>query len=185
MAKNSKKNKKNERVKPEYVARASIWLAYKWFLIIPMLLGFGGFAYIQFAYLPSVKDADLADTLGIVAAVCLAAGIVLFIIQVIEVIRAIRHRFEFYSNRVVEKEGILRTVESQGVFIGIYTVRVIQPFWGKVFNYGHVIIDYPGYWNIKTSGLAAPHRLKRYLETKITKNGLHAIISNHAPYIDA
>jgi hypothetical protein len=180
----AKNNKKNTKVKPNYVAHASVWLACirNWYVIFLMLLGIIGFAYLQFVYLPTAEG-DIVETLGIVSYVCLAVGIVCLIIQIWLIFYALYHRFEFYDNRVVEKIGIIfKTEEIQGVFIGIYTVYVVQSFWGKIFNYGDVIVDYPGYWNLKTDGLAAPHRLKKYLETKITKNGLHAIVSNTTPY---
>ena len=178
----AKNNKKNTKVQPNYIAHASVWLSIKFFLILLILAGIGGFAFLQFVYLPTAEG-DIVETLGIVSYVCLAVGIVCLFIQIWKILLALCHRFEFYDNRVVEKKGLIfKTEEMQGVFIGIYTVYVVQSLWGKIFNYGNVIVDYPGYWNLKTAGLAAPHRLKRYLETKITKNGLNAIVSNSTPF---
>lgn len=169
--------KKDKKIKPNYVARESAWVRINWLLLLLIFGGGGAFAYLQFVYMPNAEG-EMVDTLGIVAAVCLATAIVAFLWQFIRIILAIRHRFEFYDDRVVEKMGILSTNETQGVFIGIYVVNVRQGLLGKIFNFGDVVVDYPGYWDLATKGIYNPHRLKRYLETRMTKKSLNAIITN-------
>ena len=176
----AKNNKKNENEKPDYVARQSVWctLQQYWWLMLLIIVGLGAFAFLQFIYLPNAEP-DMAETLGLVASLSLATGIVCLIVLICDIIA--RPRFEFYDNRVVKKKGLFETKEQYGVFVGVYTVNVIQGFWGKIFNYGDVIVDYPGYWNLDTKRLAAPHRLRKYLQTRMTKTGLTAIISNTTP----
>lgn len=181
MAKNNKKKKKGDV--PEYVARESVWFTMNgaWWLPILIIAGLGAFAFLQFLYLPTAAP-DLAGILNIVSIVGLATGIVCFFILFFKIIG--RPKFEFYSNRVVEKKGIFQTVAQEGVFIGIYTVTISQSFLGSVFRYGDVIVDYPGYWDLKTRGLANPYRLVNYLHSRMTTRGLGARIANTAPVAD-
>ena len=197
MAKKSKNKKKNGREKPQYATRRSIWYTLfhtgtmwgksgreiprkpaAWFFL-PIIGLLGVFAFLQFVYLPTAEP-DMAKILSLVSIASIAISILhvlIFICRLLE-----RPRFEFYNERVVERSGLFETVDQEGVFIGIYTVKVEQGFAGKIFNYGTVTVDYPGYWNLHTDGIAKPHRLKRYLETRITSRGLHAIVTNSTPY---
>ena len=171
------KKKSGKSNKPNYVARESVWPTLNAFLIILFIAGAAAFAYVQFIMLPEV-GADEQTMYSIIAWASLTISVFCFLWQIIDIIRALRHRFEFYDDRVVEKEGILFTWERQGVFIGIYTVTVEQSIFGKIFNYGTVTVDYPGYWDIfKQKRIAAPHKLKRFLEGKMTRRSLNAIIA--------
>lgn len=73
---------------------------------------------------------------------------------------------EFYDNKVVYKKGLLSRKETVTTFLGVLSVSVDQTLTGRIFNYGDVVIDTVGRWDISTEDIAKPHKLKRYLETK-------------------
>ncbi|MBR2930139.1 MAG: PH domain-containing protein [Clostridia bacterium] len=98
------------------------------------------------------------------------------IIQIFLIIEAKRHTYEFYDDRIVEKSGIFSIRERQSVFAGVYTVTVRQSFIGRIFGFGDVTVDCPGYWDINTCGLKNPHGLKNYLKSKITARGVNSVI---------
>ena len=60
-------------------------------------------------------------------------------------------------------------------------VRIDQSFGGKIFNYGDVIIDVIGHWDVDTTALKEPNELKRYIESLMNKQsaaGLQQFIVN-------
>lgn len=75
-------------------------------------------------------------------------------------------RIEFYDNKVVYKKGVFSRKEITTTFLGVLSVSVDQTFVGRIFNYGDVVIDTVGRWDISTENIARPHKLKKYLETK-------------------
>ncbi|MBR7116842.1 MAG: PH domain-containing protein [Clostridia bacterium] len=109
-------------------------------------------------------------------------GIVFFwliiplVVQIFLIIEAKHHVYEFYDDRIVEKSGIFSIRERQSVFAGVYSVTVRQSFFGRIFNFGDVTVDSPGYWDIDTTGIKSPHALKNYLKSKITARGVNAVI---------
>jgi uncharacterized membrane protein YdbT with pleckstrin-like domain len=48
----------------------------------------------------------------------------------------------------------------------VLSVSVEQRFIARIFNYGDVVVDTVGRWDMDIVGVAKPHKLKRYLETK-------------------
>ena len=101
-----------------------------------------------------------------------------FIIQVWKILLAKSYRMIFYKDRVVVKYGIINRVERQSIFVGVYAVNVDQSFWGDIFNYGTVLIDCPGQWNVHARGIKYPRQLKKYLENKFVTTGMTHIIAN-------
>lgn len=74
--------------------------------------------------------------------------------------------YEFYDNKIVYKKGVFNRHETVSTFLGVLSVNVDQTFTARIFNYGNVTVDTVGRWDMDMEGIARPHRLKRYLETK-------------------
>ncbi|MBQ7386832.1 MAG: PH domain-containing protein [Clostridia bacterium] len=89
----------------------------------------------------------------------------IFIIIIRMIIRKFEY-YEFYDNKVVYKKGVFSRKETVSTFLGVLSVSVEQPFIARIFNYGDVVVDTVGRWDMDIVGVSKPHKLKRYLETK-------------------
>lgn len=104
--------------------------------------------------------------------------IIPLIIQIARIVAARCYSVEFYDERVVVRSGVLNKNERQSVFAGVYSVRMSQSLWGRIFRYGNISVDCPGKWDIDTNGVANPAGLKHYLESKITAEGMTKVVYN-------
>lgn len=178
------------KLTPNYVARKSTILSIKIPLII-MFIIFVALLVLDLAFImPKVEGDVLPMVCGIGAGVLGLAIFVVVFIQVWFILDARVHVYEFYDDRIVEKEGLLRINERQSVFAGVYSVNVTQGIWGRIFNFGDISVDCPGYWDIGSDhivhgdkrrrgdfrgieGVHDPHALKSYLKSKITSKGIN------------
>lgn len=99
-------------------------------------------------------------------------------IQIARIISTKCYSIEFYDNKIVVKSGWLSTSEKQSVFKGVYSVSVSRSLKGRIFNYGNVSVDCPGYWDIDTNGIKDPNGLKAYLQEHITAEGMTNIVAD-------
>lgn len=105
--------------------------------------------------------------------------IIPLIIQIgIIIVRKISYVVKFYDDRIITVKGIFSKYEKQTVFMGVYAVRMQRSFWGRIFNYGDVIVDAPGEWDVPAKGIASPKKLKKYLETRIISGGTANVVYN-------
>ena len=104
--------------------------------------------------------------------------IVPLIIQIFRIVAAKKSVIEFYDDKIVTKGGVFNTYENQSVFMGVYSVSLRQSFFGHIFNYGDIIVDCPGRWDIASFGIKDPQGLKKYLESKITARRVNKIVTN-------
>ena len=95
--------------------------------------------------------------------------IVPLIIQICRIIVAKKNVIEFYPDKIVTKSGIINVKKTEAAFEGIGSISVQQTLWGRIFNYGTVLVDGPHKWLISSFGIAKPKELARYLETRIVK----------------
>ena len=109
------------------------------------------------------KSAWTAFTPALVLLSFLIIPIFIIIIRII--IRKFEY-YEFYDNKVVYKKGVFHRRETVSTFLGVLSVSVEQRFIARIFNYGDVVVDTVGRWDMDIIGVAKPHKLKRYLETK-------------------
>ena len=66
------------------------------------------------------------------------------------------------------REGWLNTRTKQMVFMGVTSVSVNQSLWGKLCNYGDVMIDCVGKWDVRlTTYIKNPKELEAYLQQRI------------------
>ena len=78
-------------------------------------------------------------------------------------IRAKVFRLGVYENRMVIKEGILETGETQRFFVGITEVSVDESFFDKIINTGTVRITCPGNFNLLEHYIVEPEKFKNFL----------------------
>ena len=122
------------------------------------------------------KSAWSAVTLGRVLLIWLIIPI--FII-IFDIIRLKNETIEFYDERIVTRKGVLSKKVKKTIFTGVVSVSVNQSLFGRIFNYGNVEVDVMGEWDVNTKGIANPHKLEEYLETKIiNKNAFANVVTN-------
>ena len=98
--------------------------------------------------------------------------IVPLIILIFRIITVKQFAIEFYADRIIIKSGWLNTHKKQMVFMGITSVVVNQSLWGKIFNYGTVMVDCVGQWDVRaTTFICDPNGLEAYLQTRIVYLG--------------
>ena len=95
--------------------------------------------------------------------------IVPLIMQICKIILAKRTVIEFYPDKIVTKKGFFNIRQTESAFEGISSVSIQQTFWGRIFNYGTVMVDGPHKWLISSFGIAKPRELVKYLETRMAK----------------
>lgn len=103
-------------------------------------------------------------TLGLVA---FAVPVVCALVLALTFVEARKYKIIFYANKVIVKSGLLNTSESQSVLTPIIGLSVRQSLGGKIFNYGDLLIDATGSWDINTRYVKSPYKLKVFLQTLI------------------
>lgn len=86
---------------------------------------------------------------------------------VAKIIAAAKYRIEFYDDKIISYVGVINTKKKQSVFLGVAATSVEQSLFGHLFNYGNVVVDCVGKWDIDTNGIKNPSGLENYLQTKI------------------
>ena len=76
----------------------------------------------------------------------------------------------FYEDRIIEKSGVFSKNETEMAFVGISAVSIHQSLLGRIFNFGDILVDVVGKWNINTKGVKKPKAVKEFLAQYIVKN---------------
>ena len=77
---------------------------------------------------------------------------------------------EFYKDKIIVKQGLLVKSKKQMVFMGVTSVSIERGLWGQIFNYGDVVVDCVGKWDISlTTHIKNPEALEAYLQTRIVQ----------------
>ncbi|MBR7111745.1 MAG: PH domain-containing protein [Clostridia bacterium] len=85
--------------------------------------------------------------------------------------------FEFYSDHVIHKRGILNKREDRKPFFRVNGVSFNQSLLGSIFNYGSLTVDGAGRWDFALEGIKDPRALKAYLEGRgVTEASFQNII---------
>lgn len=90
--------------------------------------------------------------------------IVPIFIMIYMIVKTKKFRLEFYKDKVIMRRGIVNTQESHSILTTIVGVRINRSMAGNIFNYGDVIVDMVGRWDIDTTAIKDPVSLKNYLE---------------------
>lgn len=93
----------------------------------------------------------------------------LIIPLIIMIVKAVQNHYdtiEFYEDKIVHKTGVLVKNENERVFPGVLGISVRQSLWGRIFNYGDVIVNAKGKWDITTTFIKDPYGLKKYLQSR-------------------
>lgn len=81
-----------------------------------------------------------------------------------------KYRIEFYDDKIITYKGLINIQKKQTVFMGVTATSINQTLCGRLFDYGDVVVDCVGKWNIDTTYIKNPTSLEAYLQTKIIKN---------------
>ncbi len=143
----------------EYCAKRSVWFYKKRLLVFSALALFFIILFASF-----IGDAELKS----VAVVSIVLAIVFLCCIVLLFVMAAQSQILFYKNKLIVKSGILNKKEAQSVMTPLVGISVNQSFNGLIWNYGEVRIDKVGKgWDIDTTYIHSPKKLKAYLESKI------------------
>ena len=93
--------------------------------------------------------------------------IVPIVIMIFKIMAAKEYRLEFYQNKVIEHKGWLSTSTRTITFNGILSTDLKQSFWGTIWDYGTVIVDAVGKWDVETTHIKYPEKLEAYLQTRV------------------
>lgn len=97
--------------------------------------------------------------------------IVPIFLMIYMIIEAKKFRIEFYKDKVIMYRGFFHTEERQSILTTIVGVRINRSIAGNIFNYGDVVVDMVGRWDIDTRAIKDPVALKNYLESVMTNAG--------------
>ena len=67
--------------------------------------------------------------------------------------------------------GFLHTEEQQSILTTIVGVRINRSIAGNIFNYGDVVVDMVGRWDIDTTAIKDPVALKNHLKSIMDQTG--------------
>lgn len=98
----------------------------------------------------------------------LIVPIFLMIYMIIEVKK---FRIEFYKDKVIMHRGFFHTEEQQSILTTIVGVRINRSIAGNIFNYGDVVVDMVGRWDIDTRAIKDPVALKNHLKSIMDQTG--------------
>lgn len=158
---------------PEYVVKKSIAAIIKvrlvLFTIITLLLLIPPFM---------VKGGSEASGLFGLWFVVFVTCAFCWLVCLVKIVKAKHFVIEFYHDKVITKSGVIAKHEKQTAFFGVYSVSVHQSMSGRMFDFGDVVADVRGKWDINTRKIKAPKELKEYLESKIVTEGVSNIITN-------
>ena len=76
-------------------------------------------------------------------------------------------KIEFYENYIVQKGGVIVKYERQSTFRGVISVSINQSIHGRMFDYGDIVVDVVGKWDVNTTAIADPKHLKKYLDSRM------------------
>ena len=97
--------------------------------------------------------------------------IVPIFIMIYMIVKTKKFRLEFYKDKVIMRRGIVNTQESHSILTTIVGVRINRSMAGNIFNYGDVLVDMVGRWDIDTTAIKDPVSLKNYLEAIMNQAG--------------
>lgn len=116
-----------------------------------------------------VAEKSAISTLSFILIISCVLIIPIFVV-VYRCLQAKNFRIEFYDDKIITYSGIIAKTKKQSVFMGVAATTVHQTVTGRIFNYGDVIVDCVGKWDIDTVGIKNPSGLDEYLQTKIMKS---------------
>ena len=157
---------------PNYVAKKSAIYALKWWLVLPSCLIIPLLAVLIYNLIVPENELSSYNMIIIIATGVLCIPL---IAQIIWIIRIKCWSILFYDTRYVIRDGFFKKEEKHNIFFGIYKVRMYQPFFGLIFNFGDIWVECPGgyEWDSKlTECIKNPEALKRYLESRIGAKGI-------------
>ncbi len=159
--------KAKNKIKPNYVAKKSAWYCVNPFLVLTFLV------LAIWAAAPLIKK-DIPTEIwqyGLIAFGALFA--IAFLIFLGKVLMLKTYKIMYYDNKVVCQHGFpWNRHERTSAFLGATSVVVDRSLGGLIFNYGDVYIDTIGKWDIDTTYIKKPKKLKAYLEQRLITNSM-------------
>lgn len=160
---------------PNYVARKSTLPAYRWWIILFLILSIGA---VIAAFVLKLFEGIVATAVGFGGIGLLAFTLLVLICKLI----VLRHKYiEFYDSYVIEKWGVFNKHSKKTIFPKIVSVSTNK----NILGYGNVNIDVVGpSWDVSFHDIVRPNELRDFLEYHMLSEAAIENISNN-PYIAA
>ena len=97
-------------------------------------------------------------------------------VLIFKIIAVKKFRIEFYDDKIVTYSGLINTQKKQVVFMGVTGTSVSKTIMGQIFNYGDVVVDCVGKWDVDTTYIKNPSALEKYLQTKTVSVANNTIV---------
>lgn len=166
---------KKDKIKPSYVARKSLWPAFKIWRLLLIAVFAVGFLFVEPIQTALSAYVELDATIIMIALGVLTAIPVLVII--IHMIILAHIKIEFYDSCIIVKKGVFNRKQKSALFMGVLTADTEKTFWGDIFNYGNVVIKTLGKLNVDTTKIAKPTALQEYLKTRyVNQPAVHVLL---------
>ena len=146
----------NEKV----VGRAYYHWTYRLAAILPLLLLLGAAGAGWAVYGKAIDGIGLRTT-QIVFLACLLIALWIFFAKMIPVWTT---EIAVTNQRFLLKRGWLRLSTQEIALPNIEGIRVNQGLWGRLFGYGHVLVEGTGVDNVNTPPIAHPVQFRRAIE---------------------
>jgi uncharacterized membrane protein YdbT with pleckstrin-like domain len=115
-------------------------------------------------FLYANRDSSWASILCLPAGVLAFGGVLGFLASALA---ADQTEFAITNRRIIAKSGVIRRHSLELMLGKVESVRVIQPLFGMIFDYGTVIVSGTGGTHETFRYLAHPEELRRQVQTLI------------------
>ena len=105
--------------------------------------------------------------------------IIPLIIMIVDILKKKYEKIEFYEEYIIHRQGVLSKSERRIALVGIAGISLSQSLKGRIFDYGDLIVDVVGRWDLDTNDIKEPRKLKEYLERYLVKaSTVQSVIAN-------
>ncbi len=92
---------------------------------------------------------------------------------VIPILKSLNNRAEIGDKTIKQTWGILNKNSEEYAIAGIVSIDTHQSLFGRIFNYGDVILSIAGEKKIYLVGYVAPNEIKKHLQSILEKTADH------------
>ena len=86
------------------------------------------------------------------------------IMIIVDIVKRKCTTIEFYDGYVIKKSGVIAKDEERMIFPKIVSVKIDRSVIGSIFNYGDIVVDAVGKWDLDLRGIKNPNEAKKYFE---------------------
>ena len=73
------------------------------------------------------------------------------------------------KDRITVRDGVFNKTNNEYPLVGVTSISIDQPFFGRIFKYGNVTVSLAGGKTVYLNGVKRPFEIKQYLESQLEK----------------